>query len=421
MTGITFIIFPILLIISMPVAYALLIGGSVAVFWTERFPLQIIAQKLFSPTQSFPLLAIPFFIIAGELMMTGGLGERLVLFANRLVGRFTGGLAHVSVLANMLFAGVSGSAVADATALGSVMIPWQKRQGYSAPFTSALNAASATIGVIIPPSIPMVIYSSISGTSIGALFLAGFLPGIIVGLTQMIICYLIARKGNFPKSREPIQWKAIIIDFFATFPAIAMPVLIIGAMITGVTTPTEVSVLAVFYAVLVSTVLYRDFTLRKLWNAMVNAGRATGIVMLIIMASTLIGWIMTVEQIPNRLTQWFLSVSAAPWMAIAFMNVLMLVSGCLIDLPAGLLLLGPVFFPLANAIGLDLVQLGIMMTLNLAFGLFTPPVGTTLFISSSLAEVTMEDTVKALVPFFIVGLIVILLVSYIPGLTIKLK
>ncbi len=420
MTGITFIIFPILLILSMPVAYALLIGGSVAVLWTGRFPLQIIAQKLFSPTQSFPLLAIPFFIIAGELMMTGGLGERLVLFANRLVGRLTGGLAHVSVLANMLFAGVSGSAVADATALGSVMIPWQKRQGYPAPFASALNAASATIGVIIPPSIPMVIYSSISGASIGALFLAGFLPGVIVGLTQMAICYWVARKGNFPKSKESIQWKAIVVDFFATLPAIVMPALIIGAMITGVTTPTEVSVLAVFYAVLVSTVIYRDFTLRKLWNAMVNAGRSTGIVMLIIMASTLIGWIMTVEQIPNRLTQWFLGTSGAPWMAIAFMNVLMLISGCLIDLPAGLLLLGPVFFPLANAIGLDLVQLGIMMTLNLAFGLFTPPVGTTLFISSSLAGVTMEDTVKALVPFFIVGLIVILLISYIPALTIRL-
>jgi tripartite ATP-independent transporter DctM subunit len=420
MTGITFIIFPILLIVAMPVAYALLIGGSVAVFWTGRFPLQIIAQKLFSPTQSFPLLAIPFFIIAGELMMTGALGERLVLFANRLVGRFTGGLAHVSVLANMLFAGVSGSAVADATALGSVMIPWQKRQGYPAPFASALNSASATIGVIIPPSIPMVIYSSISGASIGALFLAGFLPGVIVGVTQMTICYWVARKGNFPKSKEPIQWKAIAIDFFATLPAIVMPALIIGAMITGVTTPTEVSVLAVFYAVLVSTVIYRDFTLRKLWNAMVNAGRATGIVMLIIMASTLIGWIMTVEQIPNRLTQWFLSISGAPWMAVAFMIVLMLISGCLIDLPAGLLLLGPVFFPLANAIGLDLIQLGIMMTLTLAFGLFTPPVGTTLFISSSLAEVTMEDTVKALVPFFIVGLIVILLISYIPALTIRL-
>jgi tripartite ATP-independent transporter DctM subunit len=420
MTGITFIIFPILLIVSMPVAYALLIGGSVAVFWTERFPLQIIAQKLFSPTQSFPLLAIPFFILAGELMMTGGLGERLVLFANRLVGRFTGGLAHVSVLANMLFAGVSGSAVADATALGSVMIPWQKKQGYRASFASALNSATATIGVIIPPSIPMVIYSSISGTSIGALFLAGFLPGIIMGLTQMIICYWIARKENFPKSKEPIQWKAITVDFFVTLPAIVMPVLIIGAMITGVTTPTEVSVLAVFYAVLVSTFLYRDFTLRKLWNAMVNAGRATGVVMLIIMASTLIGWIMTVEQIPNRLTQWFLSVSATPWMAIAFMIVLMLISGCLIDLPAGLLLLGPVFFPLANAIGLDLIQLGVMMTLTLAVGLFTPPVGTTLFISSSLAEVTIEDTVKALVPFFIVGFIVILMVSYIPALTIEL-
>ena len=421
MTAVTFIIFPVLLILSMPVAYALLISGGVAVFWIERFPLQIIAQKLFSPTQSFPLLAIPFFIIAGELMMTGGLGERLVKFANRLVGRFTGGLAHVSVLANMLFAGVSGSAVADATALGSVMIPWQKRVGYPAPFASAVNAASSTIGVIIPPSIPMVIYSSISGTSIGALFLAGFLPGVIVGLTQMCICYWVARKGNFPKSKEPIEWKAIIIDFFATLPAIAMPVLILGALIAGIATPTEVSVLAVFYAVIVSTFLYRDFTLGKLWNAMVNAGKATGIVMLIIMASNLIGWIMTVEQIPNRLTQWFVSVSGAPWFAILFMNVLMFISGCLIDLPAGLLLLGPVFFPLANAIGLDLVQLGIMMTLNLAFGLFTPPVGTTLFISSSLAEVTMEDTVKALVPFFIVGIIVILLVSYIPALTIKLQ
>lgn len=418
MAGVTFILLPILLAISIPVAYALLIAGGTAVLLSGRFPLQIITQRLFSPTQSFPLLAIPFFILAGELLITGGLGARLIQFAKRLVGRMTGGLAHVSVVASMLFAGVSGSAVADASALGSVLIPWQKREGYPLPFASAVNAASSTVGVIIPPSIPMIIYSTVSGASIGALFLAGVIPGILVGLGQIGLCSWVARREKVPRSHASISWKALLLDFFATIPALAMPVLILMAMITGVATPTEVSVLAVFYALMVSGLLYRDLTLRKLCNAMIRAGTATGVVMLIIMTSSVIGWILTVEQVPEQLTEWFLSITRSPVVVIVFMNLIMLIVGTFLDMPAAILLLGPVLLPLANAIGLNLIQLGVIMTLNLAIGLFTPPVGTTLFISSTIAGIKIENTIRALIPFYLWGLMVLLLISYIPAMTI---
>jgi len=418
MAAITFIILPFLLVCAFPVAYALLISGSVAVFWSDRFPLAMIAQRIFSPTQSFPLLAIPFFILAGELLITGGLGERMIRFATKLVGRFTGGLAQVSVIASMLFAGVSGSAVADASALGSVIIPWQKKEGYPAPFASAVNAASSTVGVIIPPSIPMIIYSTVSGSSIGALFLAGLLPGLMVGLLQLALCFWIARQSGVPVSKGIFSKKELFADFLATLPAMAMPILILVAMITGVATPTEVSVLAVFYAIGVSGLLYRDLTIKKIYSAMIRAGVATGVVMLIIMASSLLGWILTIQNVPTRLTEWFLSLTHSSVLAIGFMNCVMLFVGTFLDMPAAILLLGPVFLPLAEAIHLDLVQLGVMMTLNLAIGLFTPPVGTTLFISSTIAEIKIEDTVKALMPFYICSLLVMLLISYLPALTI---
>lgn len=415
MTIIALPLFLLLLAMALPIGYALLGASSIGIAMSGSYPLSIAAQRFFDATQSSLLLAIPFFILAGELLIAGTLGQRIIHFAGILVGRVRGALGQVSVVTSMLFAGVSGSAVADASALGSVLIPWQKREGYPASFAAAVNSASSVIGVIIPPSIPLIIYSSVSQVSVGALFLAGIVPGLIFGGASLIAVYLIARRGNFPRSDQPFALGAVIRGFIASLPALLMPVIILGALIGGIATPTEISVVAVFYALIVR-VCYRDLTLRGLLGSVLSAGQATGAVLLLIMASSVLGWIMTVDQLPTRLVAFVDTLGLTDVLVVLFMNLLMLVVGAVIDMTPAILLLAPIMIPLADSIDMSLIQLGIMMVLNLAIGLFTPPVGTTLFISSSIAGVRIEQTARALVPFYIFALIVLMLVSYVPAL-----
>ncbi|WP_456268444.1 TRAP transporter large permease [Kushneria sp. AK178] len=415
MTVIALPLFLLLLVMALPIGYALLGASSIGIALSGSYPLSIAAQRFFDATQSSLLLAIPFFILAGELLIAGTLGQRIIHFAGILVGRVRGALGQVSVVTSMLFAGVSGSAVADASALGSVLIPWQKREGYPAPFAAAVNSASSVIGVIIPPSIPLIIYSSVSQVSVGALFLAGIVPGLIFVLASLVAVYLIALRGDFPRSSQPFAIGPVMRGFVASLPALLMPVIILGALIGGIATPTEISVVAVFYALIVR-VCYRDLTPRGLLGSVLSAGQATGAVLLLIMASSVLGWIMTVDQLPSRLVDFINGLGLADVLVIVFMNLLMLVVGAVIDMTPAILLLAPIMIPLAESIDMSLIQLGIMMVLNLAIGLFTPPVGTTLFISSSIAGVRIEQTARALVPFYIFAIIVLMLVSYVPAL-----
>lgn len=411
--------FALLLVIGVPVAYALLMSTSVAILLASPVPLEIVVQRSFAPTQDFLLLAIPFFILAGELLSSGKLGEQLVAMAGRIMGRFNGGIAQADVAVSMAFAGVSGSAVADAAGTGSILIPWQKREGYPAPFAAAVTASSSVIGVIIPPSIPMIVYAAVSGTSVAALFIAGILPGFLLGFALMFVCWLVAKRNNFPRHRHPFSFAEFARDLVKAVPAVIMPVLVLGSLVTGVATVTEVSVLAAAYALLLRLALYRDLTGKGVVRALVNAGIATGVVMLLIMTSTALSWLLTVEQTPTQLTNWFLAVGASPVVIILFMNALMLLVGLFLDMPAAILLLSPVLIPLAESVGMDLVQLGIIMTLNLAIGLFTPPVGTVLYISAAIAGSKIEEVSKALIPFFLITFIVLLLVSFVPALTIQ--
>lgn len=417
MTLIALPLFMLLLALALPIGYALLGASSLGILVSGNYPLSIAAQRFFDSTQSSLLLAIPFFILAGELLIAGTLGQRIIHFAGLLVGRVRGALGQVSVVTSMLFAGVSGSAVADASALGSVLIPWQKREGYPAPFAAAVNSASSVIGVIIPPSIPLIIYSSVSQVSVGALFLAGIIPGLIFGLASLIAVYLIARGGNFPRQSQPFSLSGILRGFFQSLPALLMPVIILGALIGGIATPTEISVVAVFYALIVR-ICYRDIGFASVLQSILSAGRATGAVMLLIMASSVLGWIMTVDQLPSQLVNFINGLELSDVLVIVFMNLLMLAVGAVIDMTPAILLLAPIMMPLADAIDMSLIQLGIMMVLNLAIGLFTPPVGTTLFISSSIAGVRIEETARALVPFYIFAILVLILVSYVPMLTL---
>ncbi|AOV03666.1 TRAP transporter large permease [Delftia sp. WSY_4] len=402
-------------VIAMPIAHALLMGAMAAAATSDRVPLDLLVQQMVAQVQSFPLIAIPFFMLTGSLMMGGRLGEALVGVLSALIGRFHGGPAQVGVMSSTLFGGVSGSAVADASAIGSLMIPWHRRLGYPPAFSAATLAAAATIDILIPPSIPMILFALSANASIAALFVAGIVPGLLMCAGFMGVCWWVGRRRGFPRDTTPFAWPAFRRHLLYASPALLLPVLIIVFLRLGIATPTEVAVLSTLYAGLVSAVVYRDLGWRRLNDAVVHAGLATGVVLLVIMASAAIGWLLTFDRMPDGIVQWVQSHVHSAWLVIVLMNLLMLFIGMFIDLPAAVLLLTPVFVPLAQSIGMDMTQLGIMMVVNLALGLYTPPVGTTLFITSSLARVKVGQTVRELIPFYLVALAVLALVSYVPA------
>jgi TRAP-type transport system large permease protein len=419
MTSLILLVFGVAAVAAMPIAHALLVAAMAAAASSDRVPLDLLVQQMVAQVQSFPLIAIPFFMLTGTLMMGGKLGEALIGVLSTLIGRFHGGPGQVGVLSSTIFGGVSGSAVADASAIGSLLIPWQKRLGYPPAFSAATLAAAATIDILIPPSIPMILFALSSNTSIAALFVAGILPGLLMCGGFMVVCWWVGRRRNFPRETRPLDWPVFRQQLLYAAPALVLPVLIVIFLRLGIATPTEVSVLSTLYAGLVSAVIYRDLGWKRLNAAVAEAGLATGVVLLVIMASAAIGWLLTFDQMPAGVVAWAQANLDSAWSVILLMNLLMLVCGMFIDLPAAVLLLTPVFVPLANAVGMDLVQLGIMMTVNLAIGLYTPPVGTTLFITSAVARVKVGETVRELGPFYVVAFGVLLLVSYVPAAILK--
>ena len=412
------VVFTVLMLLAIPVGHALVIAAGVTLAWQAELPLMIVAQQMYQQTQSFPMLALPFFMMAGSLMLGGKLGEELLNFATKAMQRWRGGPLSTTVVASVVFGGVSGSAVANASALGSVLIPWQKRQGYPAGLCAANNATSAIIDILIPPSIPLILYSLVSGVSIADLFTAGILPGILLAGGLILTCSLIARRRGI-HSEDPAVSRMQLLKLAAlSGPALMMPILILLGLRFGIATPTEISVLAVVYALALSAFFYRDLTWKRFYHSLIESGIATGVVMLVIMGSAIVGWILTFDQVPTRFAEWVTATISNPLLVILAMNILLLIVGMPLDLPPAILLLGPIFVPLAASIGLDPVQLGIIMVLNLGIGLYTPPIGTTLFISSSIARASLADTTRELWPFLGVSMLILLAISYIPALTI---
>lgn len=412
------LVFCVLMFLAIPVGHVLVIASAIALFWDNALPLSIVTQQMYQQSQSFPMLALPFFMLAGSLMLGGKLGGELLAFASKAMQRWRGGPLSTTVISSVVFGGVSGSAVANASALGSVLIPWQKKQGYPAALCAANNATSAIIDILIPPSIPLILYSLVSGTSIADLFTAGILPGVMMALGFVATCWWVAWRRNLGKPEAPASFAELSRLALRSSPALAMPILILCGLRFGIATPTEVAVLAVVYALILSSLLYRDLTLKRFHQAMIEAGVATGIVMLVIMGSAVVGWILTFDQIPQRFAEWASATISSPIAIIMAMNILLLLVGMPLDLPPAILLLGPIFVPLAASIGLDPVQLGIIMVLNLGIGLYTPPIGTTLFISTSIARSSLGETTRELWPFFTVAMVILILVSYVPALTL---
>jgi len=401
--------------LAVPIAHAILLAALAAAASSDRVPLDLLVQQMVAQVQSFPLIAIPFFMLTGSLMMGGKLGQAIVGVLTALVGRWHGGPAQVSVLSSTLFGGVSGSAVADASAIGSLIMPWHRRLGYPMAFSAASLACAATIDIIIPPSIPLILYALSSNASIASLFYAGILPGLMLCGGFMVACWWVGKRRNLPRETAPADRAKFRRDLVLSLPAIALPVLIIVFLRFGIATPTEVAVLAALFSGAVSALLYRDLSLRRLHHAILEAGLATGVVLMVIMASAAIGWLLTFDQMPQHIAQWVQANVTTKWVVILMMNLMMLFLGMFIDLPAAVLLLTPVFLPMAHTIGMDPIQLGLMMVVNLAIGLYTPPVGTTLFITSALARVKVGDTVREMWPFYLVAVTVLAIVSYVPA------
>ncbi|MCA1494383.1 TRAP transporter large permease subunit [Ensifer sp. NBAIM29] len=418
MTIVMIIVFCALMMLAVPVGYALIISAGVAVLFNGYLPLSIVAQQIYDQTQSFPLLALPFFMLAGTLMLGGELGRQLLELASHAMQRWRGGPLSTTVVSSVVFGGVSGSAVANASALGSVLIPWQKKHGFPPALCAANNATSAVIDVLIPPSIPMILFSLVSGVSVANLFVAGILPGILMAASFVFVCWFVSVRRGYATKPPQTSRRQLATLVLKSLPAVLLPVLIILFLRFGLATPTEVAVLSVVYSLALSLVYYRDLTWKRFCDNVVEAGMATGVVMLVIMGSAAVGWVLTFDQAPQQMADWVAANISSPIVIILMMNILMLIVGMPLDMPPAILLLGPIFVPLADTIGLDRVQLGLMMVINLGIGLYTPPIGTTLFISSSIAKSPLGETTRELWPFFAMAMMLLLAVSFIPALTL---
>jgi C4-dicarboxylate transporter, DctM subunit len=376
--------------------------------------LSVMAQRMYSSTTSLPLLAIPFFILAGNLMNSGGMTHRIFHFAQCLVGHIRGGLGHVTVVGSMIFAGATGAALAEAMGLGTVEIAAMERAGYNRRFAAAITGAASTIGPVIPPSIPFVIYGSITGVSVGRLFLGGFVPGVLMGVALMVTVYLIAGRRGYP--REPrATLRETVVSGLRGLPAMCTPVIVIGGMVGGLFTPTEASVAAALYALVLSTLVYREVGVadlpRVLWETVEHTVR----VMFIIASAGLFGWLLIYLRVPNAVVESLTGLSHSPWVILAIINLVLLILGCFMEGIAIMLLTIPVFFPLITKLGIDPVQFGVVMTLNLMIGLLTPPVGMVLYAVASIARVPIWELAWELVPYMVSILAVLLLITYVPG------
>ena len=382
-------------------------------------PLALIPQQMFAGTDSTVLQAVPFFLLAGALMDKGGISRRLVNLANVLVGWATGGLAMVSVVSSMFFAGISGSAAADSAAVGSVMIPAMVKKGYAKDFSAALIACAGTIGTMIPPSIPMIIYGVATGTSIGALFIAGAVPGVLMGLALMAHSYGVSRRRGyaglpFPNARE--TWVA----FREALLTLLMPIIIVGGILGGFFTPTEAAAVAVFYSLALGGLVYRELEWRDVPAVLISTGLGTGVVMFIIATSTVYGWILARWNIPLQLANAFTGVSDNPWVFLLMVNLLLLLVGTVMETVPSIIIFAPVLLPLVKKLGIDPVFFGVIMVVNLSMGLASPPSGATLFVSTAIAQERLDRVCRAVWPLFFSMVAILLLITFVPALVMFL-
>lgn len=400
------------LAIGVPVAASLGLS-SLAYILTAGMPVVLIPQRMYAGMDVFVLLCIPGFILAGNLMNFGGITERIIRLANAMVGWMRGGLAMANVADSMMFGGVSGTAVADVAATGGVMIPGMKKSGYSPEFAAAITAASSTVGPMLPPSVPMIVVGALSGISVGQLFLAGAIPGILMGLGMAITCYVLAVKNNFPRQ----EWKGmreLVAAFLSAFWALAMTGLILGGLMTGIATPTETAVVACIYAFVVGAFVYRELPIKAVPKIMINSAVSSAGILALVGFANVFGSILASERIPQMLVSGVLSITDNPILVILLINCLLLVVGMFMETIAALIILFVPLLGLATSVGIDPIHFATFAVLNLMIGLTTPPIGVCLFVATNIARVPLAGVIRAIIPFLISNIIVLLLVSYYP-------
>ena len=411
-----FAVFFLLIIIGVPIGYAIGVSALVSIFSAGVNPVIFITSSL-AGSNSFTLMAVPFFMLAGNLMATGGVAKRIVNFVNSFFGYVTGGLSIVTTVACMFFGAISGSAVATTSAIGAFMIPEMEKHGYDKDFAATLAAAAGSVGVIIPPSVPFVIYAVAVNTSVKDLFLAGIIPGIMMGIAMIIVCVITARRHDWRGNTGRPSLRMVCKTFKEGFFALLMPVIILGGIYGGIFTATEASVVSVVYCVLVSMFIYREMTLRDLYNTVRDMVGLCGVTMFMMGFANAFSYYLSLERIPNAIAEVFLRVSENPIIVLLMINILLLIVGCVVDNIPATIILSPILLPVVEQLGMSPITFGVVLTMNLAIGFVTPPYGIDLFVASAVSGVPLEKLCKRVLPFILSLLVVLMLITYVPWFT----
>ena len=414
-------VFAILLILGCPISVSIAISSIATTLvnlpWDQTS--FIVMQKMNSGVESFSLLAVPLFILAGNIMNNGGIARRLIRFAQLLSGRIPGSLAHTNVLANMFFGALSGSAVAAASAIGGIMAPMEEEEGYDPAFSTCVNIASAPTGLLIPPTSAFIVYSTVAGgVSVSALFMAGYIPGILMGLSTMAIAYCYAKKHNYPVCPKVSASEAVRITLDA-IPSLLLIVIVIGGIVGGIFTATEGAGICVLYCLILS-LFYRSLTWKSFMKILLNSAATSGIILFLISASSAMSWVMAYTGIPAAISNAIMSLSTNKYVILLLMNLVLLVVGMFLDITPACLIFTPIFLPIVQSLGMDLVQFGVVLTFNMCMGTMTPPVGSVLFVSCGISKVPIERVFKPLLPYVGALLMVLLLVTYVPAVSLAL-
>ena len=410
--------FALLLILRVPIGISLGMSSLITIFASGVVQPTYLAQGLVTGADSFSLMAVPFFVLAGELMATGGISRRLLNIADAFLGRKYGGLALVTVVACMFFAAISGSGPATVAAIGGLTIPSMLKQGYDRPFAGAISAAAGSIGVIIPPSIPMVMYCVATGVSVGAMFMGGVIPGILIGVSLCVYSSLYSKKHKYINAEAaPFSWGNVGRSLVDGIWALLVPVIILGGIYGGIFTPTEAAAVAVAYGLIVGLFVYRDLKAKDLYRIFGSAALTTATIMVILGTATTFGRILTLERIPTMIADFFESVAKGPIMLMILINILLLIVGCFMETNAAIIILAPIFLPIVESMGINPVHFGIVMVVNLAIGFVTPPLGVNLFVSCNVANAKLEEICKGILPILGVMILDLLLITYIEPLS----
>lgn len=411
-----FITMLVLFILGVPIAIALGLASAIAIIWEGTIPLVIIGQRLVTSIDSFTLMAIPTFILAGTLMESGGISRRLVNFANAITGHITGGLGLVAVLAAMFFSAISGSSAAAVAAIGGILIPAMVSRGYHKDFSAGLQAISGELGIILPPSIAMILYGVSTGTSIRDMFVAGIIPGILIGVTLLFMVYFIAKKRGY-KGDKSITWKDRGKAFKEALLPLTMPVIILGGIYSGYFTPTEAGAIAALYAFIISVFVYKEIKLKNFLAILGKSAITSSIIMFIIAAAGLFAWIISKEGLPRLASEFLFGISDSPIIFLLLINIFLILVGMFMETSVSIIILAPILAPVAMEMGIDPVQFGMIMIINLAIGMCTPPLGVNLFISCQIAGISLTKITRAIIPLLLLMIVNLLLISYIPWLS----